>query len=403
MRERFLRALTHPDDVLVWLLGLQMVSAFYSIAASSVLGGTLVLVFLIGSARSRTVELFRLSRVYPVLAIAIWLPITLLWSRNIPSGVDELKNLWFYLLFLTGVLVDWNERRIKIVIFMFIFGAVSNFLVALLQMKGLWPLGGYDPVQGPVGYSYRVFLGVDTAPIIVLMIRELRSGFLFQNKIYPLLIALVLTIQLMITTGRTGQAVFLVLLFPALFIIFNDKKKLLLQLLAGCVAFVVLVSMTVPSVGLRWHDALRDVFMFFSGHPSTDVGLRMVYWDSALHIFAAHPLFGIGPGSFIGYTKNLLSSGVIPAIPHSDYWTIEPHNSFLAYLTSYGLVGLLLLLAFLTLIFREIWPTRMSALGFFRLFMFLSFVIGSFSDVMIFRFAVVAPFMVAMAMQYSRE
>ncbi|XTI72138.1 O-antigen ligase family protein [Acidithiobacillus sp. AC3] len=391
------------DDVLVYLIGLQMVFCYYTVAMSSISGGLAIAVFLLSSVRNRIVSVLGSKQIYPVLAILLWLPITLIWSRNIHSGLDELRNLWFYLLFVIGTTIFWDERRVRIIIVMFIVGAMSNFAIALLQMFGLWPLGGYDPIQGPVGYSYRVFLGVDTVPVILFMLWDMKYKFIFRSKIYPAMIALSLLIQLAITTGRTGQAIFAMLAIPFLFLVFNKQKKFLGVLVGALVIMVLILGFTVPTVELRWHDALRDVFLFFSGKPDTDLGLRMVFWDSAFHIFLSHPLFGIGPGSFIEYTIHLMEAGVIPAIPKGYYVMIEPHNSFLAYLTSYGLVGLSLFVFFLYSLLRRTWRQKNNALGMFQLLMLASFVVGSFSDVMIFRFAVVAPFMVSMSMSYRNR
>lgn len=400
LREFFIDS---PDDWLVYLLGLQMVFCFYTVAMSSIAGGLLVTAALLSSAKNRLGGLLKRKELIPVFLILIWLPITLLWSKNFQSGVSELRNLWFYLLILIGYLIDWDERRFKIVLSMFLFGAASNFFIGLLQMVGLWPLGGYDPVQGPVGYSYRVFLGVDTVPLIIFMVWDFKNRYFFKNRVTPLLIASFLTIQLAMTTGRTGQALFAILFIPSLFLIFNRQKRLLSLLLLIFFVFLVLVAFTVPSVELRWHDALRDVSMFFSGEPVTDVGLRMVFWDSAYHIFMDHPIVGIGPGSFVSDTIENIQNGVIPKIPSYCYVEIEPHNSFLAYLTSYGLVGLILFILFLYGQAKRSWESRKFGWGFFRLLMLSAFVVGSFSDVMIFRFAVAAPFMVAMSIYMTSK
>lgn len=388
------------DEVLTVVLGFQMVFCFYTVAFSSIAGGLLIVLFIFGGVKDRIKIIAREKWVYLVVGILLWAPITLLWSSNKIAGYDELKNLWFYLLLLVGSTIIWDERKVKIIIGMFIFGAMSNFIIALIQWAGVWPLGGYDPVQGPVGYSYRVFLGVDTVPLIIFMIWDMKNRFLFKNRLYPLTFVLALLFQLGVTTGRTGQALLFILLVPFVFIIFSERKKILsITLIAMGLTFVLMV-LFIPSITLRWHDALTDVSSFFSNKPDTDVGLRMVFWDSAIHIIYAHPLFGIGPGSFVGYTKNLMFNGVIPRISVADWDQIEPHNSFLAYATSYGLVGFLLLVSLLRFLLLRAWHLRENALGFFQLVIICSFIVGSFSDVMIFRFAVIAPVMVAMSLRF---
>lgn len=396
-----------PDDQLVILLGLQMVFCFYTVAFSSISGGLLIFVFLLGAARKRLVEISKEKWFYFVVAILIWAPITLLWSSNKLSGYDELKNLWFYFLLIIGSTVYWNDKRIKIILSMFIFGAMSNFVISMAQWANFWPLGGYDPVQGPVGYSYRVFLGVDTVPLIIFMIWDAKNKYLFKKMTYPILFSAALLFQLGITTGRTGQALLAILIVPFSLLIFKERRRLLFQIYSLLCVILVLMVVFIPSIDMRWNDALHDVLSFFSGKPDTDVGLRMVFWDSAFHIIYAHPFFGIGPGSFVGYTEHLMLSGKIPLIERKDWGYIEPHNSFLAYATSYGLIGFILIIGLLSFLMNRAWAKRKYAVGFFQLVMISSFVVGSFSDVMIFRFAVVAPFMVAVSMvlknKYNNE
>lgn len=403
MNKFYKSLIIEPDLTLTILLGLQMVFSFYTVAFSSISGGILIVVFLLGAAKIRLKYLAKEAWFYLVIAILFWAPVTLLWSINKISGYDELKNLWFYLLIIIGSTIYWDEKKVKIIISMFLFGAMTNFIIAMAQWLGGWPFGGYDPVQGPVGYSYRVFLGVDTVPLIVFLVWDLKNRYLFQHKIYPVLLALCLLFQLGITTGRTGQALLAILLIPFSFIIFNKNKKILLSVFAFLGGVLLFMLVFIHSIDSRWHDAIQDVFSFLRNKPDTDVGLRMVFWDSAFHIIYLHPLFGIGPGSFVSYTKGLMLSGAIPIIPRNTWDQIEPHNSFLAYATSYGLIGLILFVGLLSVLFRRAWESRNSALGFFQLVMISSFIVGSFSDVMIFRFAVVAPFMVAMSMCVNKK
>lgn len=402
LRESVIEKLSR-EDVLVVLLGLQMFWAFYTIAFSSI-SGALFFAFFIFSGKWRDLnELRNKSWFWLVIFIVFWAPATLLWSVDKLAGSNELRSLWFYGLLVFGATIKWTDRRVRIILAMFIAGAMTNFIIAILEYASLWPLASYDSAQGLVGYSYRVFLGVDTVPLILFMLYDIKNKFLFYNPQYPAVIGLLLVLQLALTQGRTGQAIMAILFIPFIYLIFEQHRKIVLLSIVG--VFVIGFASVVfsPFIQIRWLHVVNDIYDFYNGHPDTDVGLRFVFWDSAFHMAEHHIFFGVGPGSFWDYTVGLIKSGVIPRIPSDTWGQIEPHNSFLAYLTSYGLVGLSLLVGLIIVLWKRAWKSRLMASSFFQLAMISSFVVGSFSDVMIFRFACVGPFMVAMAINYTNH
>ena len=80
--------------------------------------------------------------------------------------------------------------------------------------------------------------------------------------------------------------------------------------------------------------------------------LRVEIWKSSLHMLADHPIFGVGPDQFLNQFRARYMYD-IPAQDRIEEYTAHPHNIFLDYWLSLGIMGLLLLLWLLWRYFRE--------------------------------------------------
>lgn len=389
------------EDILVFLFSIQAFVAFYTIAMSSIFGGIFFAVFLFLGRWKRFSMVKDNIVIWLSLAIILWSSLSVSWALYANNGVDDVKALWFYFLLIFGSVLSWDVRRLRILISVLISGALINFGIAILEYFSLWPLAKYSPVMGLSGYTYRVFLGVITTPIILFMLYDAKKKFFFKNPILSYAVAGLMVLQLALTQGRTGQAVLAILILPFLYLLYGKKIKKFLVVIAAALVLGLVIAYYSPFMQERWMAVVRDVVEFFHGHPVSDVGLRMVFWDGVYHAFITHPLFGIGPGSFQPFVEHLVTVGKIPYIPPYTWWEIEPHNSFFYYLASYGIVGFSLFVSLLIVLFKRAWKVRTEPFGFFQLAVFMSFVVGSFSDVMILRFATASVFMVSMAIRLA--
>ncbi len=89
--------------------------------------------------------------------------------------------------------------------------------------------------------------------------------------------------------------------------------------------------------------------------------LRLTIWGSALHMGVDHPIFGIGPDQFLnqfqgGYgpcEKNDHGDIVSTQKDFNECFTSHPHNIFLDYWLSLGIIGLIVLVWLLWRYYRE--------------------------------------------------
>lgn len=97
--------------------------------------------------------------------------------------------------------------------------------------------------------------------------------------------------------------------------------------------------------GLSWRFS-----QLWSLSPTGTFRLRLVLWDSAWRAFMAHPITGIGPGSF-RYVAEILPEVRLDTVA---YWVrgLSAHNLMLHYLAETGLLGGTALLAMMVGQFR---------------------------------------------------
>lgn len=75
-----------------------------------------------------------------------------------------------------------------------------------------------------------------------------------------------------------------------------------------------------------------------NGHSLT---MRLYFWKAALHIIKSHWLIGIGGGD----TQTELNKTYVEThSPLEPAWYKRPHNQFLSFMVSYGLIGLIIFL-----------------------------------------------------------
>lgn len=138
----------------------------------------------------------------------------------------------------------------------------------------------------------------------------------------------------------------------------------------GLIAVGVLVGLLAAVVGLGTQNKyFARIWSFWSeteggGNYWTYIafGQRFVYWEAALNIFEAHPMFGVGMGNYA-----LVYGDALPNVPLYHYpetlelitpekknvMLLTPKNLYVRLLAETGLVGFATFLGFLSVILLE--------------------------------------------------
>ncbi|MBN1377705.1 MAG: O-antigen ligase family protein [Gammaproteobacteria bacterium] len=105
---------------------------------------------------------------------------------------------------------------------------------------------------------------------------------------------------------------------------------------------VVLYLIPQTMVKTRLNEVHQDVVSYVNnGIISTSIGARFEMWTLALEIFSDHPILGAGANEFKIRVDERIQSGRYPEVYHNFS---EPHNEYIAALSSRGVLGLVSIL-----------------------------------------------------------
>lgn len=263
-------------------------------------------------------------------ALLVWMAIRLGSAMGTDFGGQKVQlfvagNLMFLV---AGIFVGW--RRVHTTVFLGVTMAVAlaGALVLLVQLATgsaetvLPDRYAVSPEDDPIGLSRESAYGILIAAYFVLSSRWTSLRLFGAAALPALAIAL-------IAGGSRGPVVGLAVglaVFLALGSADRTTRRRLLLLAVAAAAAVIVVPQVLPNSTIsRSFEVVTD-----SGTAVTANG-RIELWERAYDALATHPLQGLGTGGFARLEPLLL----------------YPHNLLLETWAELGLVGFLLLVAFL--------------------------------------------------------
>jgi len=178
---------------------------------------------------------------------------------------------------------------------------------------------------------------------------------------------------LFVNTARTGYILYMVLMLVLFMQMLSLKQASILALLFGGLIVICFQSSTVMHDGFY---TIIDNLQQYGQAKDTSVGYRIQFHLYATSLFSKHPFIGNGTGAFTWYylMDNPLSTWQVRYFdPHSQYWLFAVEQ---------GLVGLLLLGAFLGNLFRL--ACKVTQTGPLLIAFLATFILGCFSDSLLF-------------------
>lgn len=148
-----------------------------------------------------------------------------------------------------------------------------------------------------------------------------------------------------LTGSRGGWIAVPVVAALILFVRGRDKSRRWNMILPIAVAAIMAGIFFSSSTVRERVDAISsDLTHYQQGKKDTSLGIRVQLYEAAIKIVKRHPVFGLGAHGFHNDMQSFADKGVLtPAA--AQLGRGETHNQFLAYLTDYGVIGGLALLA----------------------------------------------------------
>lgn len=312
------------------------------------------------------------------IALLIALPWAGLLYTPVPDDGFHIAVKTYYWLFafaMAGVLRE--SQKPDLVIRMFLAGLALNSLIAILQFSGALPLkkglatGLLGGSSAHIVFSLLLVTGVLIASFYV------HHSQTPAGRSLSVLAILLYCSTLAFVGGRSGYAA-IILLSPLIVHNLIGKRHALLVILMSALAVALLFAS--PVVRDRFSKAGEEVIQYRQGRIDTSVGLRFHLWEVALGGIKERPVAGTGTGGFRRLWEEKKQS---PGLPFHDH----PHNSYLFFAVSYGIVGGIAFVWLLGRMAATGWNRRTAPLGFSVISFTAVFAIGSLTDTQVLPFA----------------
>ena len=324
-----------------------------STSAVSVLAILILLLWLIeGRFAEKSVEIFSHPIAVSVLTFLSLLCLGLLWTDNPIAGIEALKDQWKLALlpvFLTAV----AYRHRSLYLYAFLGGMTLAMGITFLARFGLVHYADVSPTH-LTPKTFHVIYNPLLAFAIYLALHESIWGEARQNRRKPLVrfillpLTALMTVNMFMTEGRTGQVVFLVLMGLLLFQIF--AKNRLKATITACLllpAICITGYLYSPIFQQRVNTARQEIANF-KKNPDTSVGMRLLFFQNSLEIIKKHPWLGVGTGDFqTAYAE--VNRERSPASIATD----NPHNQYMMIGVMLGVTGLLCFLLIFIIMFVQ--------------------------------------------------
>ncbi|WP_339134669.1 MAG: O-antigen ligase family protein [Candidatus Electrothrix sp. GW3-4] len=319
-----------------------------STSAVSVLAILILLLWLLeGRFIEKGLEIVSHPVAVAVFSFLALLCLGLLWTDDLVAGLEALKDQW-KLALLPVILTAAAYRYRALYLYAFLGGMTLAMGMTFLARFGLVQYADVSPTH-LTPKTFHVIYNPLLAFAIYLLFHEAIWGLARRNPAARLLLfslAALMTVNMFITEGRTGQAVFLVLMGLLLFQIFaQNRLKATLAILLLLPSISIIGYLYSPTFQQRVNLARQEI-EGFQKNPDTSVGMRLLFFQNSLEIIRHHPWFGVGTGDFqSAYAE--VNSTRSPASIATD----NPHNQYVLVGAMLGGAGLLLFLLIFIIMF----------------------------------------------------
>jgi len=320
-----------------------------STSVVTILAGLILLLWLIeGQYRAKILLITDNPVARAVLVYLAVLALGLLWSPDPRAGLDVLAARWKVAMFCVFLTIVIRRPRS-----LYLGGYLAGLTVAMLMTYLAWlGLLHYADVSEHhlTHKTFHVVYNPLLAFGIYLVLHELiwRKGLVMAWRVFLVVLAVAMIVDMFITEGRTGQLVFFVLMGLLLFQILHKRR--LVALTAVCILVPAMFAagyMASPVFRDRVETARQEISAF-QVNPNTSVGQRLQFWKNSWLIIREHPLLGVGTGGFTAaYCR--INTRQSPGCVATD----NPHNQYVLVAAMLGIPGIVSLLLIFAAMFRE--------------------------------------------------
>ena len=316
-------------------------------AAINILGLLILLLWLFDDNLKGKIKL---NRTYKVIFILFsFMVISYIWSDNYKyANFYTLKFLHYFLIsFILYTLL--NKELVPKAINSFIGGIFISELISYSIFLGIYHkhnILASDPTPFMHHIEYSFYLVVAAIFLIdkFFTIKEWN-----KEKIFSIIFFITISFNLFIINGRTGQFVYIIILFLTIITYFKiNIKNIILSILISSIGFIFLYN-----ISPNFHNKVNKTTHILNKKidPCSPDGNRVYMIKIGKDIFIHNPIIGVG----VGDTMDEFKKYVYTKYPESkcSLQYNHLHNQYIQESVQLGIIGFFLLLFIFYNLFKE--------------------------------------------------
>ncbi len=279
------------------------------------------------------------------------LSLTLFGYSDLSYALDYISKYWHFLIILV-IYSLFDIKYLNKVLSVFLLGMFISEITSYGIFFQWWNynnISSTDPAPFMNHTDYSAYLAFTS---ILLLLNAIYEKIIFKKLLY-IIFFITVTANLFINGGRTGQVIFLVIIFISFIMSFKNKFKAII--LAAIVLTSILITAYIisPNFTARMDYTKHEITkMIYDKNFDGAFARRVALWKVGIDKFSDNIFIGSGIGNEMQgikqyAKKNSFNPDNFPTIPNSDH-----HNTFITIAVQQGLLGLMILIVIFYSIFN---------------------------------------------------
>lgn len=289
----------------------------------------------------------------------LWTGLSMDWSTDPDAGF----RLWRTARLVVTPILLWPVLdRLPWLIVCFLIGVLTQNVLQIIDITGLASISPEDEAHRAGGLLHPTLTGA----FCVTAMCWYAAAFLNATRVWMIAAAiggLLAAFGLVISGSRGGWVAAFIALVLMWIISVYRFPQVRRRCVMSIILFVLLFAVSWPLTGSMIRTGVgraSEEFQMMQEDQTynTSTGLRVLMWEWASRAFIAHPVIGIGIGSFKDYIAEQPEYlEAAESDPNTARYMLRDHahSDYLQVLATTGIIGLILFVAILLLILYQSW------------------------------------------------
>jgi len=315
-------------------------------AGINIVGGVILLLWILNKGYKK----IEFNKTYfAIFLFGGFMILSLLWTKNFGYWKFYVVKYFHYMIL--SFVIYLSIKNSKSLINFFIGGLfvseITSYLIffGIIHKNGVLP-SDPTPFMHHIEYSFYLVIGA-----IFLIDRFFSVKKWNKEKIFSIIFFITISFNLFIINGRTGQIVYIVVLFLIIVTYFKiTLKNIILSILIGVIGFMFLYKVS-PNFHHKFNKTIKMVMKLDKLHPCSADGNRIYMLKAGIEIFKENSIIGVGVGDVMDEFKKY----VIKNMPYfkCSFRYNHLHNQYIQILVQVGSVGMVIFLSIFYFLFKE--------------------------------------------------